>query len=60
MGLGAEKADEVIVVSGGDDDGMFKSIAKEKKTPIFEAAKIADLGPMLRERFVAPEETSEE
>ncbi|MCB1059830.1 MAG: hypothetical protein KDB65_06355 [Calditrichaeota bacterium] len=58
--LGAEKADEVIVVSGGDDDGMFKSIAKEKKTPIFEAAKIADLGPMLRERFVAPEETSEE
>jgi hypothetical protein len=58
--LGAQLADEIIVVAGGDEDGMFKGVAAEKKTSIFEAAKIADLGPMLQERFVAPEEPAKE
>lgn len=58
--LGAQNADEVIVVSGGDEDGMFMTIAESKKIPFFEAAKIADLGPMLRERFVSPAEPAKE
>ncbi len=55
--IGAAGADEVIVVTGGNEDGLFTTIASEHKTTIREAAKIADLGPMLREKFVpAPTE----
>jgi len=57
--LGADLADEIIVVTGGDDDGLFKGIAETRKIPYTPAAKIADLGGMLRARF-APAEPAKE
>ncbi len=58
--LGAEHADELIIVAGGDEDGFFKKISEASKSELYEAAKIADLGAMLRERFPAPAEPAQE
>lgn len=52
--IGAAGADEIIVVKGGNDDGLFTTISSEHKSVFHEAAKIADLGPMLRARFAPP------
>lgn len=49
--IGAENSSEIVVVAGGDDDGFFKTIAEERKLPYAEAARIADLGPIIRSKF---------
>ncbi|MBK6765849.1 MAG: hypothetical protein IPG71_05820 [bacterium] len=57
--LGANMADEIVVVVGGDDDGLFKGIAESRKVPYSSAAKIADLGGILRAKFAPAQPTQE-
>jgi hypothetical protein len=45
--LGAEGAQHIIVVKGGNDDGLFAKIAEEKKIPLETADTALDVAPML-------------
>ncbi|MBK8129934.1 MAG: hypothetical protein IPK53_13855 [bacterium] len=57
--LGARGADELIVVAGGDDDGLFKGVAAERSILIEIAPKISDVGALLRARFTSVEPPKE-
>lgn len=57
--LGAGLANELIVVSGGDDDGFFKSIAEERKIDYSVVEKITDLGPLLKAMYSIEEKAKE-
>jgi len=57
--LGANSADELIVVAGGDDDGFFKTIAESRKINLEIPAKISDVAPLLKTRFAQPETPKE-
>ena len=45
--LAAENADYLVVVAGGDEDGFFSNIAKEKNIPIESPEKIASIQEIL-------------
>ena len=49
----AENADFVLVVKGGDEDGLFRNIAKEKKIPLRIIENIADAGGVMKEIFIS-------
>lgn len=49
--LAAENADYLVVVSGGDEDGFFGEIAKEKNIPIESPEKIASIQEILARIF---------
>lgn len=49
--LAAENADYLVVVAGGDEDGFFSSIAKEKNIPIESLEKIASIQEILARIF---------
>ncbi len=57
--LGARGADELIVVAGGDDDGLFKGVAAERSILFEIAPKISDVGALLRARFTSVEPPKE-
>ena len=50
--IGAEQADELMILVGGDDDQFFDKIAEDRKIPLSQADKIANLGPMLKAKYV--------
>jgi len=58
--IGAENANELMILTGGDDDLFFDKIAEEKKLPLAQADKIANLGPMLKAKFVPVAEPAKE
>jgi hypothetical protein len=49
--LAAENADYLVVVAGGDEDGFFSSIAKEKNIPMESPEKIASIQEILERMF---------
>jgi hypothetical protein len=49
--LAAENADYLVVVGGGDEDGFFSNIAKEKDIPIESPEKIASIQEILARIF---------
>jgi hypothetical protein len=46
--LGAENAQQIIVVRGGDNDSLFTKIAEEKKIPIQTAETAFQVSPLMR------------
>jgi hypothetical protein len=46
--LGAEKADKIFVVKGGNDDGYFTKIADEKKIPMETMNTALEVGPAIK------------
>lgn len=46
--LGAENAQQIMVVKGGNDDDLFTRIAEEKKIPIQTAETALQVSPLLR------------
>ena len=49
--LAAENADYLVVVAGGDEDGFFSNIAKEKNIPMESPEKIASIQEILTRIF---------
>lgn len=49
--LAVENADYLVVVAGGDEDGFFSSIAKEKNIPMESPEKIASIQEILERMF---------
>ena len=49
--LAAENADYLVVVAGGDEDGFFSNIAKEKNIPRESPEKIASIQEILERMF---------
>jgi hypothetical protein len=49
--LAAENADCLVVVAGGDEDGFFSNIAKEKNIPIEFPEKIASIQGILQKIY---------
>lgn len=46
--LGAENAQQILVVKGGDDDGMFTKISQEKSIPMQTVDTALMVAPILR------------
>ncbi|MCB9357961.1 MAG: hypothetical protein H6508_07160 [Calditrichaeota bacterium] len=57
--LGAQHANRLVVVSGGDDDGFFSKIAESQNLEFQTVEKITDLGPMLKATFGSTERDGE-
>jgi len=58
--LGAEAAQRILVVKGGNDDGLFSKIAEEKKIPLDTLGIALDLAPMLKEIYRSSDTTKTE
>ena len=53
--LSANRADCLVVVETGNDDGFFSDIAKDKEIPLFLMERIQDGEGVLKKIFASPE-----
>ncbi|RPH92639.1 hypothetical protein EHM69_12315 [candidate division KSB1 bacterium] len=54
--LGAENAEKLVILKGGNDDGFFTKIAEEKKIPLDTIDTALNMGPLLQQLYHPEEE----